>query len=84
MAPNFQVATACFSCNPPEQNSCSVNASKLCNSPLIQKIEILRPLSEANTSNHLNIFTSILPFSERRAGEAWEPANKMKLFFSRP
>jgi hypothetical protein len=36
-----------------------------------------RPLSQATTSNHPNGFTSTLPLPEGRAGEAWEPPNRM-------
>jgi hypothetical protein len=32
-------------------------------------------MSEASASNHPNVFTSIRPFSEGRAGEAWEPCD---------
>jgi hypothetical protein len=64
-----------FRCCQSHQNS----FSKLHNSPLIQKIKILGPLSQANASNLRNHFTSIFSLSEGRAGEAWEPSNKTML-----
>jgi hypothetical protein len=46
------------------------------------KLKIPRPLSQATTSNHHNVFTFTLPLSEGRAGEAWEPRNKLTHFSS--
>jgi hypothetical protein len=37
---------------------------------------------EASTTNHNNVFTLILPFSEGRAGKAWEPCNNILLFLT--
>jgi hypothetical protein len=86
VVPKFQVATACFSCSPLDLNSSKLSSlavkatkitfSKLCSSPLIQKIKIPRPLSQATASNHPNAFTFTLLLSEGRASEAWEPSNK--------
>jgi hypothetical protein len=72
----FQVATVCFLCSPPDINS-SNYFSKLYNS-LFQWIKIRQPPSQANICNHGNAFTFIIPLSEGRAGEAWEP-NKVML-----
>jgi hypothetical protein len=47
---------------------------KLLNSTLIQKIKI--PQAQ---SNYRIVFTFSLPLSEGRAGEAWEPSNKMMI-----
>jgi hypothetical protein len=44
--------------------------SELYSSKLIRKIKIPRPLSQATASNSSNVFTSISPLSEGRAGEA--------------
>jgi hypothetical protein len=44
------------------------------------KIKIPWLLSQATVSNHPNTFTSTLPLSEGRTGEAWEPSNRLKLF----
>jgi hypothetical protein len=40
-------------------------------------------LSQAISSNHSNVFTFILPFSEGRASEALESYNNMMLFLHR-
>jgi hypothetical protein len=44
-----------------------------------KKIEIL--LSQAFTTYYLNVITLILLLSEGRAGNSWEPSNKMLLFY---
>jgi hypothetical protein len=56
---------------------------KLYNSTLIHKTKIPRPLSQATTSNHLNVFTFTLPLSGR-TGEAWEHSHKMTSFLPPP
>jgi hypothetical protein len=44
----------------------------------IHKIKI--PLSQASAPYHPNSFTLILPLSEGRVDEAWEPSNKIMFF----
>jgi hypothetical protein len=76
----FSVATARFSCSPPDQtyNSCSVMATKLCNSALIHKIIIPRPLA-------LTILTSSLHHAalvRRTSGQSlgtWVPFLPLKI-----
>jgi hypothetical protein len=41
-------------------------------------------MSQATASNHSNVFTSTLPLSEGREGEAWEPSDKTMLFLNLP
>jgi hypothetical protein len=48
-----------------------------------EKVKIPGPLSQS-TFVHSNVFTSILFLSEGRAGEAWEPSNKMTLLLPSP
>jgi hypothetical protein len=52
----------------------TISFSKLYNSSF--KIKISRPPFQANISNHSNVFTFTLFYSERLTGEAWEPAYK--------
>jgi hypothetical protein len=88
VVPEFHAATACFLCSPPDFNSSrlspfSVKATKqfsqIIQSTLIQKIKISQISSQANKSNHSNIFTFILPWSEGRADEVSEVYNKIML-----
>jgi hypothetical protein len=83
MVSKFQVATACFSCSPQtHQNYSVVNAADLIVFQIIDKTirnSKFRCLSEA-TPYHHNVFTFALFLPEGRAGLAWEPSNKMKLF----
>jgi hypothetical protein len=51
----------------------------LCSPPFIQKTKIPRALSQATASDRHNVFTFTRPLSEGRAGEAWEPSDKMML-----
>jgi hypothetical protein len=74
---------ACFSCSLSDAPFLSKPPdyfSKLHNLTLIQKIKTPRPLSQATTSNHSDVFTFILPLPKRLPGEAWEPSNKTMLF----
>jgi hypothetical protein len=48
----------------------------------MQKIKFSRPLSQATASNHHTVFTSTLPLSEGRAGDAWEISHKRMLFLT--
>jgi hypothetical protein len=63
------------------------DATKLVNFQIISTLsnalwnKILPSLSQAFTTHHPNVFTTILPLLEGRAGIAWIPSNKM-LFFS--
>jgi hypothetical protein len=73
MVSKFQVATACFSCSPPDSNASKLSylagkATKIIfpnyTSALIQKIKIPLPLSQATVSDHPNVFSFTLPLSE--------------------
>jgi hypothetical protein len=85
MVPKFQVATACFSCSPP--NFKLIKTIPCCgchqiNCPNYRKCKLKirnSGLLEA-TSYHLKVFTFTLFWSEGRAGIAWEPSNKLMLF----
>jgi hypothetical protein len=57
---------------------------KLYSSALIQKIKILRPLSQATTSKHHNFFSFTVPLPQGWEGEAWEPSNLTMLFLPPP
>jgi hypothetical protein len=83
-----QVATACFSCSPPDLNLSKLNSmlwrpqnylSKLFSSPLIQKIKIPRPLSQVTISNHSSVLTSLSPYQK---DEGVEPGNIVTKWFS--
>jgi hypothetical protein len=80
MVPKFQVATACFSCNPPDLNSSKLHSLAVKFTKIIYvntnfEIKAPRSLSQATVSNHHNVFTFTLLLSEGRAGEAWEPSH---------
>jgi hypothetical protein len=87
MVPKFQVATACFSCRPPNFKLIKITPCCGCRRFVFQIIDKtirnskLRCLSEA-TPYHRNVFTSTLFLPEGRASVAWEPSNKMMLFLS--
>jgi hypothetical protein len=51
--------------------------SKLYSSTLIQKTRIPRPLSQASSSLHPNVFIFILPLTGGQAGDGWDSPNKM-------
>jgi hypothetical protein len=87
MLPKFQVATACFSCSPPNVNS---SKSLLAVGPgnyltfqitpkfSNEKIKILFSLSHAFAARHPNVFTQILSLLEGRVGITWESCNNKK------
>jgi hypothetical protein len=85
MVPKFQVATACFSCNPPNFKLIKITPCCRCCRFVFQIIDKtirnskFRSLSEA-TPYHHNVFTFTLFLPQGRAGVAWEPSNKMMLF----
>jgi hypothetical protein len=73
MVAKFQVAPACFSCNPPDFHSwklnwISVKVAKIIFSKLYvdtnSEIKIQRPLSEVTANNQPNGFTFTLLLSE--------------------
>jgi hypothetical protein len=85
MVPKFQVATAGFSCSPPDLKLIKitpvVDATDLIVYQIIDKTirnSKFRCLSEA-TPHYNNVFTFTLFLPERRAGVAWEPSNKLML-----
>jgi hypothetical protein len=84
----FPVATARFSCHHCDLNSSQLKwppnyLPKLCDSPLIHKIRIPRPLAQATASNHPNVFTPPhCLFQKDERGEAWEPFSRTMLFLS--
>jgi hypothetical protein len=91
MLPNFQVATACLLCSPPDLNSSkwshiTVKITKTifpnCSSTLIQKITIprRRPLTQTTAFNHSNVFSVPLLLPGGGKGEAWEFSNKTMPF----
>jgi hypothetical protein len=82
----FTTSAACFSCTSPRWNlsklkphAVKATKSKLRNPLLFLKTKIPRPLPQATTSNHSNVFTSILFLPKGRTGEAWKPTNKTVL-----
>jgi hypothetical protein len=87
MVPKYQVVTAWFSCKPPDLNSAQANPSAVKAVKLPFKIIEFdinsanqNPAAPMSTSNHHIIFTSILPLSEGREGEALESFNKIMIF----
>jgi hypothetical protein len=50
----------------------NISFSGLCNSTLIHKPKIRRPLSQATAHNHRNVFTLTLALSAGRAGETFQ------------
>jgi hypothetical protein len=85
MVPKFHVATACFSCSPPNFKLIKIIPCCGCRRFVFQIIDKtirnskFRCPSEA-TPYHHNVFTFTLFLPERRPGVAWEPSNKMMLF----
>jgi hypothetical protein len=86
MVPRFQVATACFSCSSPNFKLIKITPCCGCRRFVFKIIyKTIRNskffcLSEATPCHH-NVFTFTLFLPEGRAGVAWEPCNKMMLFF---
>jgi hypothetical protein len=89
MVPKFQVATACFSCSPPNFKLIKITPCCGCRRFVFQIIDKtirnskFRCLSEAIPYHH-NVFTFTLFLPEGRPGVAWEPSNKMMLFLPPP
>jgi hypothetical protein len=85
MVPKFQIATARFSCSPPDFKLIKITPCCGCRRFVFQIIDkTIRNskfscLSEATPYRH-NVFTFTLFLPEGRAGVAWEPYNKMMLF----
>jgi hypothetical protein len=89
MVPKFQVATACFSCSPPDFKLIKITPCCGCRRFIFQIIHKtirnskFRCLSEA-TPYHHNVFAFTLFLPKGLAGVAWDPSNKMMLCLPPP
>jgi hypothetical protein len=85
MVPKFQVATACFSCSPPDLNSSKLRSLAVKITKIIYvntnfEIKAPRPLSQATASNHSNASTFTLPLTGRTSGRSLGTFSQTTLF----
>jgi hypothetical protein len=83
MVPKFQVATACFSCSPPDLNSSKLRSIAVKITKIIYvntnfEIKAPRPLSQATASNHSNAF--IFTLTGRTNGRSLGTFSQTMLF----
>jgi hypothetical protein len=82
--PKIRDATAC---NPPDLNypfavetTIILTFQIIVSTHINEKAKLQLSLSQAYASYHPNIFTFTLPLLERRAGESWEPSDRLVPF----
>jgi hypothetical protein len=85
MVPKFQVATACFSCSPPDLNSSKLRSLAVKITKIIYvntnfEIKAPRPLSPATASYHSNAFTFTPTLTGRTSGRSLGTFSQSMLF----
>jgi hypothetical protein len=79
MVPKFPVATACFSCSPPDLDPSNSHLTSRHATKLFVYPNYL-PENKISSMYHTNVFTFILHLPKRKS-KAWEPSNKLMLLF---